>query len=231
MRTCASCNSDQPDWAVQCASCGQPMVSGDAIGSPQADYGPPGYPPPGSGAAYPPPGYGAPGYGAPGYPPPGYDSPGFSPAAASGGQAAAGPLGGWWYRVGATLIDGIVLIVFEVLVAAILGGGVIATTHSTAGAVGAARLVDLVGALLYQGLLLSYRGQTVGMMAVGTRIVDARSGGRIGVGRGVLRAVVEGLFVILFFLPWVIDVLWPLWDGRNQTLHDKIVGTLVLRAR
>jgi len=29
----------------------------------------------------------------------------------------------------------------------------------------------------------------------------------------------------------VLDVLWPLWDRRNQTLHDKIVGTLILRTR
>jgi uncharacterized RDD family membrane protein YckC len=24
-------------------------------------------------------------------------------------------------------------------------------------------------------------------------------------------------------------VLWPLWDPRNQTIHDKAAGTVVLR--
>ena len=26
-----------------------------------------------------------------------------------------------------------------------------------------------------------------------------------------------------------LDVLWPLWDRQNQTLHDKAAGTVVLR--
>ena len=27
----------------------------------------------------------------------------------------------------------------------------------------------------------------------------------------------------------LVDLLWPLWDARRQTLHDKIAGTVVLR--
>jgi hypothetical protein len=34
---------------------------------------------------------------------------------------------------------------------------------------------------------------------------------------------------ILFVVPWVIDMLWPLWDPRNQTLHDKVVNSVVVR--
>ena len=26
-------------------------------------------------------------------------------------------------------------------------------------------------------------------------------------------------------------MLWPLWDSKNQTLHDKAVGTVVIRIR
>ena len=37
------------------------------------------------------------------------------------------------------------------------------------------------------------------------------------------------LLAVLFVIPWIIDMLWPLWDDRNQTLHDKVVGTVVLR--
>ncbi len=28
----------------------------------------------------------------------------------------------------------------------------------------------------------------------------------------------------------LVDYLWPLWDDRNQALHDKIVNTVVVRA-
>jgi len=30
------------------------------------------------------------------------------------------------------------------------------------------------------------------------------------------------------FFPWVLDVLFPLWDAKNQTLHDKVAGTVVI---
>jgi uncharacterized RDD family membrane protein YckC len=30
-------------------------------------------------------------------------------------------------------------------------------------------------------------------------------------------------------LAQLLDLLWPVWDKRNQTLHDKIGRTVVLR--
>jgi hypothetical protein len=33
-----------------------------------------------------------------------------------------------------------------------------------------------------------------------------------------------------FFVPWVIDMLFPLWDPMNQTLHDKATRTIVTKA-
>ncbi len=211
MRTCPSCGAQQRDWAMQCTDCGAALPTVAA---------PPPPPPPGYGAP-PPPGYGASGPAGYGYPyhPYGY---GASPPPA---------LGGWWYRVGATIIDGVVLSVVQAVVGSVVGAGVLVGAGSSFGAAAGVELIDVVIVLAYQGLLLAYRGQTLGMMAVGTRIADASTGGGIGVWRGVLRAAIEGLLVVALFLPWVLDVLWPLWDGRNQTLHDKAVGTLVLRSR
>jgi hypothetical protein len=37
---------------------------------------------------------------------------------------------------------------------------------------------------------------------------------------------VVGLFVGPLIL---IDYLWPLWDGQNQTLHDKVVDSIVVK--
>lgn len=33
-----------------------------------------------------------------------------------------------------------------------------------------------------------------------------------------------------FLLPVILDYLWPLWDSKNQALHDKVVGSVVIRA-
>jgi uncharacterized RDD family membrane protein YckC len=68
------------------------------------------------------------------------------------------------------------------------------------------------------------------MMAVRARAVDATHGGGIGYGRALGRAVVEYLFIVVLFVPWVVDMLYPLWDGRRQTLHDKATNTVVVKA-
>ena len=39
------------------------------------------------------------------------------------------------------------------------------------------------------------------------------------------------LLYFLVGLVWVLDMLFPLWDKRRQTLHDKVVGSVVIRTR
>ena len=59
--------------------------------------------------------------------------------------------------------------------------------------------------------------------------------GRLGYGRALGRALFEGVLRLLnlvFFLlglVWVVDMLFPLWDAKRQTLHDKVAGSVVLR--
>jgi uncharacterized RDD family membrane protein YckC len=74
------------------------------------------------------------------------------------------------------------------------------------------------------------RGQTVGNMAVGTRTVDANTGGPIGFGRAAIRSVVL-LVLVVTFIGAILDILWPLWDRQNQTIHDKTANSLVIRTR
>lgn len=167
--------------------------------------GPPGGgtpPPPGGGYPPPPPG----GYGPSG----GYGAPGGGYGGQPGGQLA-----GWWLRVGATIVDGLILLIPNLILryAGRAGGGVLAL------------IVDAA----YITLMLGQRGQTVGNMAVHTRVVDSRTGGQISYAKALGRWASELVLVILFLIPWILDILWPLWDRDNQTLHDKMAGTVVLR--
>lgn len=75
----------------------------------------------------------------------------------------------------------------------------------------------------------SARGQTIGMMAVGAKAVDAASAGTIGHARALGRAAFEYVLIFLLIIPWVVDMLFPLWDQRRQTLHDKITNTVVIK--
>ncbi len=141
-------------------------------------------------------------------------------SASSWGQTSSGapPLAGWWYRVGATVIDGLILAVISGILAAVANRAVSYT-------------VGTLVQLLYVTLLLARpAGQTVGMMALRTRVIGAESGGPIGYGTSFVRWLVS--FVLgITVIGGLINVLWPLWDRRNQTLHDKAARTLVVRTR
>ena len=56
---------------------------------------------------------------------------------------------------------------------------------------------------------------------------DGESGEPIGFGRGLGRA----LAMLPSVAPLFLGCLWMLWDSRNETWHDKIAGTIVIRVR
>jgi uncharacterized RDD family membrane protein YckC len=105
-------------------------------------------------------------------------------------------------------------------------------------------IVQTILSAVYITVMLSHNGQTVGNMAVQTRTVDVGTGQPPTAQKAFIRWACDGVFavavavarvaglpglVFLFSLPLLVDYLWPLWDSQNQTLHDKIAGTYVLR--
>ena len=201
-----------------------------------APEGPPGpqAPPPGP--------EGLPGYGGP-VPPGGWQQPIARPSAGWVGQ----PLASWGSRVAAAIIDGLIIFIPAAIFFFVLVAGAVGLTGddndvSVGVAIGAAILWFLVVAavaLLYAPTLMarqgSGNGQTWGKQMIGIRVVRD-SGERMGFGWAALReVVVKGLAVgiassIIPLLPWLLDVLWPLWDDQNRALHDMAVQTHVVRA-
>ena len=131
---------------------------------------------------------------------------------------------GWWSRVGAYLID-VVILVVGLFVVAIVGA-----------ALGHGVEIALV-VLWLAAMLLGYwayfegseSGQTLGKRAVGIQVRDD-SGGRASYGQAFGRNLVGRVIGALPFVG-LIDVLWPLWDKENQCLHDKAASTIVVRVR
>jgi uncharacterized RDD family membrane protein YckC len=150
-------------------------------------------------------------------------------------------LASWWSRVGAALIDGLIIGVVALIIMVPLGIGAASSDSDggTAAFVGAtilSVLVFAVVALLYAPLMMSRtNGQTIGRKATGIRVVRAK-GEPMTFGFAALREVaVKALLFgavgqVTFGLAGVIDVLWPLWDEENRALHDMIVNTRVVRA-
>jgi uncharacterized RDD family membrane protein YckC len=69
-----------------------------------------------------------------------------------------------------------------------------------------------------------YCGATPGKIAVGLKIVDARTGDIPSTGRLVLRLVCY----LVSALPLYLGFLWAAIDRRKQAWHDKIAGTVVV---
>ena len=138
--------------------------------------------------------------------PPGYSSP--APPGAGGlapSPMAPAPgtyqLGGWWARVGAAIIDGLIIGIPALIVLLALGAGAANsdTDGGAAGFIGAALLallVFLIVGLLYAPYMMSRtNGQTVGRMATGIRVIRA-NGEPMTFGYAALREiVVKGLLI------------------------------------
>jgi len=124
-------------------------------------------------------------------------------------------LAGWWRRVGAVLLDALIV-------------GVPLTLLGLAAGLGQAgqNLLGLVVGLAYSVYFIGSRGQTLGKMAAGVKIVRDGSPAPIGYG------LATGRYFAAFLsaLPCFLGYFWPLWDDKNQTFHDKIVSTVSIRA-
>ena len=89
-----------------------------------------------------------------------------------------------------------------------------------------------VGVTYFSLLNGGKRGQTLGKMVWEVRVRDA-AGGPLGVPKAAIRFLAPTLLLlipILGLLLWIADGLWPLWDGRRQAVHDKLAGSMVVRA-
>jgi uncharacterized RDD family membrane protein YckC len=146
-------------------------------------------------------------------------------------STASATYGGFWVRVLAFILDGIVISVVTGALSPIFGQPIIETQTVTAGGneiainytTGGA-LSGLLGLLYFVGFW-SLRGQTPGQMPFRMRVVKASDGTRPDWVVSLLRYV--GL--IISFAVILLGVIWVAFDGRKQGWHDKIAGTLVIR--
>ena len=98
-------------------------------------------------------------------------------------------------------------------------------------------LAGLTGALVLQALLLTLRGQNLGKLLLGARVVRADNGAPAGFGRGVMLrfAVPVGLIITLnaFFMLGLVFLAIDyafMFRADRRCLHDLMAGTKVVRA-
>ncbi|MBB0245091.1 RDD family protein [Streptomyces alkaliphilus] len=95
-------------------------------------------------------------------------------------------------------------------------------------------LVYLLVYFVYEGLMLTTRGQTLGKMLLGIRVARLDNGAVPAGNPGWIRAAVYSLPQLvpcLGTLFWLWNVLTCTWDRPyRQCLHDKAARTVVVRA-
>lgn len=126
-------------------------------------------------------------------------------------MGASGPRAGFWRRLGAAIIDGLITGIVS---------GILYVALKTAGyALGL--ILTITYFTYFEGGLT---GQTFGKKAMGIRVIDFSTGGPIGYGRAFIRyigRIVSGLIIYIGYL-------WMLWDKEKQTWHDKFAGDVVV---
>jgi uncharacterized RDD family membrane protein YckC len=135
------------------------------------------------------------------------------PPAGSYSKGPSGPRSGFWRRFAALFIDGIVLIIPNVIVYLII--------KDDTGRQGVSTVISIIYGTAMEG---AERGQTVGKMAMGIRVYDFNQGGSIGYGRAFIRQIVK----IISAIPLFLGYFWMLWDQEKQCWQDKAATDVVV---
>lgn len=133
---------------------------------------------------------------------------------------------GFWRRVGAAIIDTLLIMIFTMpVLVAIYGTQYFSSTRMVHGP--ADMLITWVLPAIAVIAFWLVRGATPGKMAMSARIVDAQTGGPLTPIQSVIRYL--GYFISI--IPLFLGIIWVAFDRRKQGWHDKLAGTVVVRPR
>lgn len=133
---------------------------------------------------------------------------------------------GFWPRVGAAVIDTIlILVIIGPLLTAFYGESYWSSEGLSQGP------MDVLLSYLFPAvatiLFWVTRQATPGKMAVSAKVVDARTGHPLTTAQSIGRYF--AYFVAM--IPLMLGIIWVGFDSRKQGWHDKLAGTVVVRPK
>jgi uncharacterized RDD family membrane protein YckC len=135
---------------------------------------------------------------------------------------------GFWLRVGASLIDTVLLLAITLpLLVSIYGWEYFDGAQAGFVAGSADFLISWIAPAVAVIVFWVYKSATPGKMILSARIVDATTGQPPGVGQSIGRY----LAYYLSLLPLGLGFIWVAFDQRKQGWHDKLAGTVVIRTK
>lgn len=132
-------------------------------------------------------------------------------------------LAGIGQRFIAIFIDGIILGIIGAIVGAVIPG---TTVQGGSGVTTIGPVVSfIIGVLYYWYFLTQQNGQTLGKKIMGIRVVR-EDGAPLTFVHVLIRYIGYYINSIVILLGWI----WALFDSKKQGWHDKLAGTIVVKA-
>ncbi len=142
-------------------------------------------------------------------------------------------------RLGARVLDWIIMIVAFIILSIIgiaSAVGVGSTSEDEAalsfGAILAIALLFALVGIVYEVTMIAVRGQTLGKMATNIRVVRADNGLVPGWGKSIGRWIIPAAVALIPLIGGLLALLVYIsltWDRARQGWHDKAAATLVIR--
>ena len=130
---------------------------------------------------------------------------------------------GFWSRVGASLIDAILLLMITIPISMIIYDDFLKNESIILGP--ADFLINYAFPFISVVLFWLYKGATPGKLALNLKIVDATTGENISLGQSIGRYFAY----IPASIPLLLGIFWVGWDRKKQGWHDKLAKTVVIK--
>jgi uncharacterized RDD family membrane protein YckC len=139
----------------------------------------------------------------------------------------------FWYRLAASLIDGIILGIPTYFLAFMMGGfdmlGGIDQKYRTFGSVLAFSMGSSIPSIIINWLYFALQESSAAQATLGKRALGIKVIGGNGERISFLNATGRHFGKIVSSIILFIGYLMVLWDSRRQGLHDKMANTFVVK--
>lgn len=135
---------------------------------------------------------------------------------------------GFWIRVGALLIDTILVLMVTLPLTIMIYGNAVWESENMFLFLGPADfLINYTLPFVATILFWLYKSATPGKMALKIKIVNASDGSKLSVGQAIGRYFAYIPATLLFG----IGIFWVAFDKRKQGWHDKLAKTVVIKKK
>ena len=128
---------------------------------------------------------------------------------------------GFWIRLGASIIDNIIIMVALVPIGMLMGWNSMYSSEMTSTA---DWLWQILMAAFCVFCWVKFAG-TPGKRLLRLKVLDERTGENVTVGQGIIRYIGYFPSTLVFFLGFI----WIAFDSKKQGWHDKMARTVVVK--